>query len=326
MKNIIKHIDKNIESEIIKLYVEKRLSGDRLGKLFGYNETMIYKILDKNNIKRRDIQEANRKHNLNFSYFKEIDTQEKAYILGLLYADGCNMKTGFNITLQEQDKDILEKLKCEIGYKSELSLKIRNEENWSNCFSLTIHSVEIAKDLEKLGCVPNKSLVLKFPAEEQVPRHLWKHFIRGYFDGDGSIFYSKNWYANFCGTKEFLNGVQDLLHTELGFVPVKLLKSKSDSLSNNYQFRVGGNKKALVFFNWLYTDSSIHLERKFKKYQEFIKDYATKINAIEEHRKFLKERTCSNNNCNDKVFVGGLCKNCYQRQWRDNLKSKSVLK
>lgn len=325
MKSIIKYLDKNTESEIIRLYTDERFSGDRLGKMFGYSESTVYKILDKNNIQRRNVQGANRKHDLNFSYFKKIDSEEKAYILGLLYADGCNMKTGFNITLQEGDKDILEKVKHAIGYESELSLKIRNEKNWKNCLSLTIYSVEIAKDLVQLGCPPNKSLILKFPTEGQVPRYLWKPFIRGYFDGDGSIFYSKNWYACFCGTKEFLGSIQDFLYTELDFIPVKLLKCKPDNSCNNYQFRVGGNKKALTFFNWLYNDSSIYLERKFKKYQEFIKYYTLKISTIEEHRVLLRERVCSNN-CDEKVFTCGLCKNCYQRQWRDNLKIKSVMK
>lgn len=41
-------------------------------------------------------------------------------------------------------------------------------------------------DLSKHGCVPNKSLILKFPTT--LPNELVNDFIRGYFDGDGSVY------------------------------------------------------------------------------------------------------------------------------------------
>ena len=63
-------------------------------------------------------------------------------------------------------------------------------------------------DLIKQGCVPNKSLILTFPNKYQVPKNLINHFIRGYFDGDGSIYeYSKTHAGSisFIGTESVLN-------------------------------------------------------------------------------------------------------------------------
>lgn len=54
----------------------------------------------------------------------------------------------------------------------------------------SLRSQKTVDDLKQLGCIERKSLILKFPTEEQVPFDLLHHFIRGYFDGDGSIFYT----------------------------------------------------------------------------------------------------------------------------------------
>lgn len=71
----------------------------------------------------------------------------------------------------------------------------------------------------ELGCIPNKSLILKFPDENLVPKNLIKHFIRGYFDGDGCISYSflnkeKDIISprlSLLGTENFLNGCMEYL-------------------------------------------------------------------------------------------------------------------
>ena len=60
----------------------------------------------------------NRKYNVNDNYFDVIDNQNKAYILGFLYADGCNYKNGyFKIDLQEEDKNMLEVFKKELNFE-----------------------------------------------------------------------------------------------------------------------------------------------------------------------------------------------------------------
>lgn len=54
-------------------------------------------------------------------------------------------------------------------------------------YRLACYSKKSYTDLINKGCGINKSLILKFPDETQVPQNLISHFIRGYFDGDGCV-------------------------------------------------------------------------------------------------------------------------------------------
>jgi len=66
-------------------------------------------------------------------------------------------------------------------------------------------------DLIALGCIPRKSLLLKFPTSNQVPEHLIRHFIRGYFDGDGHFTNTEKCFeAGYIGTEDFI--IESLNH------------------------------------------------------------------------------------------------------------------
>jgi hypothetical protein len=127
------------------------------------------------------------------NYFNEINTQEKAYILGLLYADGCNSTESrtINIALKEDDLNILIKIKNAIKASQEIKLRKRSLEKSNigyqrkDMYKLSITDKQISEDLTKWGCVKAKTFKLKFPYFLQ--KELIKHFIRGYFDGDGCI-------------------------------------------------------------------------------------------------------------------------------------------
>lgn len=148
----------------------------------------------------RDLIDNNRSemyriYPLNQKYFDIIDDEYKAYWLGLLYADGCNKddRGSWSIELQEQDKYLLDGLNKSLNCEKPLlfrDLKSKKP-NWSNSYTLEINSKYMCERLTELGCHPRKSLTLKFPTENQVPVHLLQHFIRGYIDGDGCIFYLK---------------------------------------------------------------------------------------------------------------------------------------
>lgn len=141
-----------------------------------------------------------RQKNYDENYFEIIDTPQKAYFLGLMYADGYvshskrllgNNKIyicyKMSISLQEQDKSILELFKRELKRPNEL-IKIINKDisiNRAIQYCFTVSGQKIHDDLVKHGCVENKSLILQFP--KTVPEKLMSHFIRGYFDGDGCI-------------------------------------------------------------------------------------------------------------------------------------------
>lgn len=125
-----------------------------------------------------------RKYNCNDNYFENIDSEEKAYWLGFLMADGCvQSKRKFKLTLQIRDYSHLEKFKKSID-SDNLIYIWKNKNNREYC-EIVISSTKMVESLEKLGCVSRKTKIVKFPPN--LNDKLIRHWIRGYFDGDGCI-------------------------------------------------------------------------------------------------------------------------------------------
>lgn len=178
--------------EICELH-RKGMSIKDLRVKYNIGNATLYRYLKRGNVTeprcRKDYNfnlnpKIYRLYNFNEKYFDIIDTQERAYFLGFLYADGYNnIKQGrIQIALQWRDFDILEKLQNNLKSNYIINCNIFN--GFKQCF-LSINSRYLSNQLTKLGMLHKKSLILKFPTEDQVPKHLIRHFIRGYFDGDG---------------------------------------------------------------------------------------------------------------------------------------------
>ena len=195
---------------------------------------------------------------VNEDFFKSIDTEEKAYWLGFLYADGYNNeKTGsIELTLQESDLSHIELFKKTIGSEHVISKKIVDGKYI--CYRISICSKTLSNHLSSHGCIQAKSLILEFP--EKVPEKLTHHFIRGYFDGDGSVSVNldtKRHYFHILGTENFLEEVRG----HLGLSDTKL-----DRKGNCYDLRYGGRLNLLKIKQYMYRDATIYLERKKKKF------------------------------------------------------------
>mgnify|MGYP000887320510 CR=1 FL=1 len=240
---------------------------------YNCSKDSIRQILIKNNINRRSALENKRQFSYDKNYFEKIDSKDKAYFLGLLYADGnVFAKTGsVQLSLQEKDGYILERFKEYINYEGNLKYKNikANKKNSQNMWLFRITSIELCKQLIKLGCVPRKSLILTFPTEEQVPKEFQSHFIRGFFDGDGCIYISnKSISSSFTSTKEFLQEVQKILIKEVSLNLTKLTRKKANK--NTYSFNISGFYPLKRLYEYLYKDcDDLYLERKKEKIHEF---------------------------------------------------------
>jgi hypothetical protein len=121
----------------------------------------------------------------NENYFEKIDTEDKAYFLGLIFADGCivydPIKFRYNvlITLHPKDVHILESFIKFIDGE----MTVWKNKNREIC-QVSLSGKKIVIDLIKLGAIPNKTFKLNYP---KINVKLEKHFLRGYFDGDGCI-------------------------------------------------------------------------------------------------------------------------------------------
>lgn len=222
------------------------------------------------------------------TFFKKIDTEEKAYVLGFFFADGYNSETQLEFSQIEQDEDIL--VKINNALKSDIPLYSYKNSSGNIKKVLRISSREMCKDISLLGGIKNKSLILQFPT--CVPDSLIHHFIRGYFDGDGCIWNGKrkksivkdnksktgyreriihNVKFTFTGCIDLINSLQDLL-VEKKVVKNKtklnLSKAKDKENSRWCTMEYSGRGQIKNLFDFLYKDATIYGQRKYNKFQE----------------------------------------------------------
>jgi len=241
-------------AEVIEKYKELNKISE-VAKFFKVSESTIKEVLKKANFKW-DSSVTGRFHFFNENFFATIDTEEKAYWLGFIFADGSIHKNGnrINITLKENDLIHLEKFAKEINYKG----KIANVITTKAC-SLTLYSKKMSSDLVKLGCMSDKSSKIVFPDTDIVPLYLQSHFMRGYFDGDGCLTSSKRPTFSIVSNYVFIEKFQELLINELNISKTKLYKHKGQ---NTYSLIYGGVKMIKKIVQYLYKDSNIFLDRK----------------------------------------------------------------
>lgn len=237
--------------DIYPTLVEEYKRGKSLSKIakeFGVDRGTL-----SNNLKKDGIEVCNKQNRVRVKEdnFSVIDSEEKAYWLGFLYADGY-VSLGKNvIELSLQARDLEHIKKFHAFMESENSIYY-NKSN--NSYRSAFASEKTKNDLIKLGCFPQKSLKLSFPSEEQVPLKFIKDFTRGYIDGDGSIGLKKNgvYRLSILGTREFLEVLVDKMDYR------KLSISK---VGNIYCIEWAGAYTEGYLIE-LYQDATIYLNRK----------------------------------------------------------------
>ena len=213
-----------------------------------------------------------KKYNVNNDYFGKINTPEKSYILGFIYADGCNYisddKKNFiiNFTQLKKSIDILQKINFELNSEYPIREYNQKENNKIIC-TLDIRSKKMSEDLIKLGVTPKKSLFIKFPNNNIVPEELVSHFIRGYFDGDGCITIKSTGYVSIsicCNSRMFLESVQSyLIQQNIFSRPITTEHRAKHPL---YVLYITKRKDQNAFKNLIYRNSTIFLKRKYNKF------------------------------------------------------------
>lgn len=254
---------------IENLYKEDIHSFKSIGIIIGRDYRVIKTYLESIGCSTKSKSVLQRKYPVNENYFDKIDTEQKAYILGFLYADGCNSedRNSIIVNLNYKDKDILEKIKDIIQPTKPLQY-VNTEKinkvylNSENQYRLVINNKHISQQLSKLGCVKAKTHKITFPSLDIISKNLQKHFIRGYFDGDGSISGDKQKQFSLIGTAPFINTLQDILIKELNFSKTKLDIRWKERDNNTVSLRYSGINQCIIFRDWLYDNSTIYMERK----------------------------------------------------------------
>lgn len=205
------------------------------------------------------------KHTINKSFFSKW-SEEMAYVLGWLYTDG-NLHSG-RITLGLADKEPLLKVlklmesNAPIFYSEE---KKFNGVTSGAIYYFQISNIKIYNDLITLGLTPKKSRTITFP---KVPETYLRHFVRGCWDGDGSVYISnKNIFAHYVtGSKLFI----EILVKKLKSVglPDRTIYQSKDTCC--YYIRYSG-KSCIKLFKFFYdgVNESKYLRRKFEVFNSF---------------------------------------------------------
>lgn len=147
-------------------------------------------------------------------YFKVIDTPTKAYLLGLLTADGfISEKNQVALALSNKDRVLVELLRDELAPCGRVGMYKTKEGRPMAIFR--VQSAALADDLASHGVVPAKTLITRWP--ETVPYELENSYICGYFDGDGSLL--PNWLYRWTivgGCPDFLTTMQVRIKAHTG--------------------------------------------------------------------------------------------------------------
>lgn len=269
---------KKFTEEKLQVIITKYQSGEynchSLAKELNISPMGVYNVLKRYNIPiENNLSEIYRKYTINHDYFDIIDCERKAYWIGLLFADGCNKddRHVFSLQLKEEDKYLLEILRYDLGsnkplYFNNLSKKCKT---WNDCYTIEFNSKRLTERLSELGCIPRKSLLLEFPKEEHIPRIYWKHFIRGYIDGDGCISLDKRrgrLYVSLVSTQNFCCEFANFIKSELDINCSYTAKVNKQKETTSRVLSINGNLQVVKFLNWLYEDATLYMERKYNIY------------------------------------------------------------
>ena len=262
----LKELTKEEELDILK----KRNSGEmrkNIIKEYGISDRHYQNIITKNG---GELNKRVCKYEFNEDYFEKIDTEDKAYFLGFIIADGCIRDTEttkyMKLKLKFDDYVILEKMIESTNYLG----GVYYHKNKKYC-ELTLSGSKIINDLNKLGVVQNKTMFVKYP---KISEELERHFMRGLFDGDGCISIHKKregsrdttdrGQVNICsGSRDFIEKYVERLNEICG-----ITKNKIRCPKGTYNVIDWGSFGDIEkFYDLFYKDASVYLERKKKTFE-----------------------------------------------------------
>ena len=286
-KRIVELYNKGFSTcDIANIYFKDKIKCDRT----------VANILRKNNVILREFGSENKV--FNDTFFETIDTEEKAYFLGFIYADG-NIRIEKNnshllqIELQQSDDYILKELVRCLEYKEKVK-DYKNEiviykdkelnyftrenrfDNYSKLYngcSLQVPNKKIYEDLLRLGVRPRKTFNMNFPI---INKDLYRHFIRGYFDGDGTFSSTK---ICFYGQHNFLQEIKSIIENDISSLNNnKIFDKKNEKVS----MLTYGNKQGIIdIYHYFYDNSKYYLKRKFNELSLYVNTEVTGNSTVE---------------------------------------------
>ena len=264
-------VDASLFEQIAQEYADGAGSLFLSKKYRGATKTIV-KAITQEGIALRSQSEARQIFDFNKHYFDNIDHRDKAYWLWFLWADGHNdIKHGnLMVRLGEKDIDLLEDFQTALDSNHPIkTYMVRRGERPFYYIHFTIKNQHLSKMLLKLGMVQNKT---HYPEWPPIPDHLWSHFVRGFFDGDGCWYHNKKksnkhfaGKVSAVGHKDLLKNIVDIIKKQTGIEFGTYARKGSEKF---VEIDKGGRRQMVVFGDWLYKDSdnSNRMRRKHQIY------------------------------------------------------------
>lgn len=230
-----------------------------------------YPILNITDLKNN---ESTKRYSYNKDFFENIDTENKSYWLGMIASDGCIIDRGnggfrLKITLKVDDKSHLEKFAKDLDSNLVVrEKKIKYNEKDYMTAELMVNSTKMCKDLIALGIGVNKTFNMSMP---NISEDLKKHFIRGFVDGDGSLYLGKRNCGRYIYSLEIV-GYKCEIMEEINeyFINNNIHSNIYYKRKNNDKLGIYAKESLKKALNLLYTGSNVYLERKFEKCNEIL--------------------------------------------------------
>lgn len=266
------------KEELRRLYLIEKRSLEDIARLYGASRVAVWKYCESLALTRRSRSEARLEaqkrgkvpqnyFDINEDFFKKW-SPDMAYILGLLITDG-NISNSGTVSLCMNEKELIEKAGEAMGAKH----KITASKHQKGLFNFHFARTNMVKDLGAICVIPKKSITVKFPV---IPELFLTDFIRGVFDGDGSVFFDSRSKKHpirtkfVSSSKEFIEKLELALQ-KLG-LPARRIYGQPTKNAISYMFRYG-HKDSERLFAIMYKDiqNGIFLERKYNKFLEGFK-------------------------------------------------------
>lgn len=255
------------EYEFIRTH--KDMPVKEIAKALNRSESAVHLKFSRNGIKKSP-------YNCNYSYFKTIDSEDKAYWLGFIYSDGWISITSeansgvVGIQLQRRDDEHLKKFNKSINgnYKISYGKKkcsiSNSEEEFPYCL-IKIYSIDMVNDLISHGVNNHKSYEIKMPSIDEC---LIRYFIRGFFDGDGCVRIRTDKKTGrrypscdiTCHERNMLDEIRSILYSNGITSYIYPDKTK-------YRLYISGCNSNYKFLEYIYGDAKIYLDRKYEIYK-----------------------------------------------------------
>jgi len=267
--------------DIVNSYLAGKRSVE-LSREYNVSPQAILGVLKRRGIKIKGYQDASSWHTLNYTYFEVIDSEEKAYFLGLIFADGNTSihkyTHKFAITLTQSDEYLLYNLRDCLESNCDIRTYYKTagygEKNGNPFTTLSIYNKPFVESLIAKGCIPAKSKILEMPIG--VPADLMRHFVRGYLDGDGCIIIPKTINnltdlnktgVSITSSSLFCNQLKDYLLEKHNITSSVVAYKNGNEYTSDIRF--GGRFNLNKLLDYLYVGATIYMQRKYDKAQQF---------------------------------------------------------